>query len=97
MTQATFYKWVIDCPNNVPQELIDYIIANNELIDLSIDIDFITFETYERTFDSTKILFEILEKVLLDSDVDYYIQATEFTTTGECLYSASEDYEEFDN
>lgn len=83
MTQATFYKWVIDCPNNVPQELIDYIIANNELIDLSIDIDFITFE--------------ILEKVLLDSDVDYYIQATEFTTTGECLYSASEDYEEFDN
>ena len=24
MTQATFYKWVIDCPNNVPQELIDY-------------------------------------------------------------------------
>lgn len=46
MSDVTFYKWVIDCPDNVPAELQDFIMNNNELSDVEIDIDFITFDTY---------------------------------------------------
>ena len=96
MSNDTFYKWVIDCPNNVPAELRNYIMNNNELSDGEIDIDFITFTTYGEP-SGVNILFNIIEHILINTHVPYYLEATEYTSTGNYLASASDDDEESDN
>ena len=92
MSDVTFYKWVIDCPDNVPMELQDFIMNNNELSDVEIDIDFITFDTYGEP-SGVNILFDIIEKILIDAHVHYYMEALECIFTGVCLSSESEDDE----
>ena len=92
MSNDTFYKWVIDCTDNVPAELQDFIMNNNELSDFEIDIDFITFDTYGES-SGANILFDIIEKILTDAHVHYYMEAVEYTSTGAYLSSESEDDE----
>lgn len=92
MSHDTFYKWVIDCPDNVPAELQDFIMNNNELSDVEIDIDFITFDTYGES-SGVNILFDIIEKILTDAHVHYYMEAVEYTSTGAYMASESEDDE----
>lgn len=94
MTQDTFYKWVIDCPDNVPQELIEYIMNNNELSDVEIDADFITFDTYGEIAANVDAFFNTIESILINNKSCYYMEAVEYISTGEYLSSESDYYEE---
>lgn len=90
-----FYRWTIDCPNNVPHELIEYILSTKNLTDVEIDVDFITFDIYGIKPTYIESLFARIKQILIDSNVVYSMEVTTYMATGDTLFSGSDEDAEF--
>ena len=95
MSNDIFYRWTIDCPNNVPHELIEYILSIKNLTDVEIDVDFITFDIYGTTPIYIQSLFLLIEELLIALNVVYSMEVTTYMATGDTLFSGSDEDAEF--
>ena len=95
MSNDRFYRWTIDCPNNVPHELIEYILSIKNLTDVEIDVDFITFDIYGIKPMYIESLFYLIEQILIGSNVVYSMEVITYMATGDTLFSGSDEDAEF--